>query len=88
MPHDTPKPSTHPQPTLADYCGWLPAGCRRPCYAPASLVLVRPSGHTLRFTCVAHAPAWAGRICGRYLVLEGAEWEARGRGYRGVELGG
>ena len=23
----------------------------RPCYAPAALVLVRPSGHTLRFTC-------------------------------------
>ena len=47
-----------------------------------------PSGQTVGFTCAAHAPAWAGRICGRYLVLERAEWEARGAGYRGVELGG
>jgi hypothetical protein len=72
---------------FADYCEWWPEGTRRPCYAPASLVLVRPSGETLRFTCAEHAPAWAGRVQGRYLLLERAEWEARGRGYRGVMLG-
>lgn len=63
-------------------------GTRRPCYAPASLVLVRPSGATLGFTCTEHAPAWAGGIHGKYLVLERDEWEARGRGYRGRMLGG
>jgi len=46
------------------------------------------SGHTLRFTCAGHAPAWAGCIHGRYLVLERKEWEARGAGYRGLQLGG
>ena len=57
-------------------------------YLCAALVLVRPSSETLGFTCVEHAPAWAGRIQARYLVLERDEWEARGRGYRGVMLGG
>ena len=42
----------------------------------------------MRFTCAEHAPAWASQIRGRYLVLERAEWEMSGRGYRGVELGG
>jgi hypothetical protein len=76
------------QPELADHCEWLPDGSRRPCYAPASLVLVRPAGQTLRFTCREHLPAWASRIRGRYLVLERDEWEARGAGYRGRMLGG
>lgn len=76
------------QPTLADFCQWWPEGQRRPCYGPAGLVLVRTSGHTVGFTCATHAPAWAGRIHGRYLVLERDEWEARGAGYRGTELGG
>jgi hypothetical protein len=73
---------------LLGYCEYLPAGGRRPCYAPAPLVLVRPDGETLRFTCADHLPAWATRIQGRYLVLERDEWEARGAGYRGVMLGG
>jgi len=41
---------------------------------------VRPSGETLRFTCAEHAPGWASRIRGRYLVLERDEWEAQGQG--------
>jgi hypothetical protein len=81
-------PSTDPQPSLADLCEWWPLGERRPCYAPASLVLVRPNGETLRFSCAEHRDAWATRIRGPYLVLERAEWEARGRGYRGPMLGG
>jgi len=72
------------QQTLADFCRYLPNGSRQPCYAPAGLVLVRPSGETLRFTCAEHAPAWARRIQGRYLVLERDEWEARGGGCRGA----
>lgn len=35
-------------PDLPDYCEYLPAGSRQPCYAPAPLVLVRPSGPALR----------------------------------------
>ena len=62
-------------------------GPERPCYAPAALVLVRPSGQTVGFSCAAHAPPWAGRIHGKYRVLERAEWEAGGAGYRGRELG-
>jgi hypothetical protein len=73
---------------LADYCEWWPLGEARPCYAPAGLVLVRPSGETLRFTCAEHLPAWATRIRGTYLVLERAEWEAQGAGYRSKMLGG
>jgi len=88
MPHNTPAPSTDPQRTLADFCEWLPDGSHRPCYAPAALVLVRPSGERLRFTCADHLPAWAARIQGPYLVLERDEWVARGRGYRGPMLGG
>ena len=72
---------------LADFREWLPDAARRPCYAPATRVLVRPSGETLDFSCVEHREAWAARIRGAYLVLEGAEWEARGAGYRGVVLG-
>jgi hypothetical protein len=44
---------TEPQHQLADYCQWLPDGSRRPCYGPASLVLVRPDGETLGFSCAA-----------------------------------
>lgn len=73
--------------TLADYCQWWPMG-DRPCYALAALVLVRPSGRTLGFTCAAHRDAWADQVHGGYVVLERAEWEARGAGYRGTELGG
>jgi hypothetical protein len=73
---------------LADFCEWLPDGSLQPCYAPAGLVLVRPNGDTIRFSCVEHREAWATRIRGRHLVLERDEWEARGSGYRGPELGG
>ena len=73
---------------LADYCEWLPDGSRQPCYAPASLVLVRPSGDTLRFTCGEHAPAWESQIHGKYVLLERDEWEVQGGGYRGPALGG
>ena len=79
---------TEAQRTLADYCQYLPDGSRQPCYAPASLVLVRPGGATLRFTCREHLPAWATRIHGRYLVLERDAWEVAGAGYRGAMLGG
>jgi hypothetical protein len=65
----------------------VPPGACRPCYAPASLVLVRPSGETLRF-CAEHLPAWAARVRGQYTVLERDEWEALGCGYRGRMLGG
>ena len=79
----------HPQDDLADYREFLPEGNRRPCYAPAAPVLVRPgSGGTLRFSCAEHRDTSATRIRGRYLALERAEWEARGRGYRGTALGG
>jgi hypothetical protein len=73
---------------LADYCLYLLDGSRQPCYAQASLVLVRPSGETLGFTCAEHREAWASRIQGRYLVLERDKWESRGAGYRGTHLGG
>jgi len=73
---------------LADFCERLPDGSRQPCYAPAGLVLVRPSGQTLRFTCAEHVPAWESRIQGRYLVLDRDKWEARGGGYQGAALGG
>jgi hypothetical protein len=76
------------QPDLADYCEWVPDGSRRPCYAPAALVLVRPTGQTLRFTCAEHLTAWAARVHGCYVVLERDEWEARGGGYCGAMLGG
>jgi hypothetical protein len=49
---------------LADYCSWWPRGHPEPCYAPASLVLVRPSGETLGFSCAEHLPAWAARVRG------------------------
>jgi hypothetical protein len=88
MPDDTTAPSTNPHPTLADFCEWLPDGGRQPCYAQASLVLVRPTGETLGFTCAEHREAWAARILGRYLVLGWDEWEARGAGYRGPMLAG
>lgn len=81
-------PSTAPQRTLPDFCEWLPEGGHQPCYAAAALVLIRPSGVTLRFSCAEHREAWAARIQGRYLVLEQEEWEARGAGYRGRGLGG
>jgi hypothetical protein len=64
------------------------ARSRQPCYPQASLVLVRPSGETLDFSCAEHREAWATRIRGRYVVLEGDEWVGRGRGYRGPMLGG
>jgi len=35
-----------------------------------------------------HAPACASGSRAGNVVLERAEWEARGGGYRGVELGG
>lgn len=73
--------------SLADYCLWWPLG-GKPCYALAELVLVRPGGQTLGFTCAAHRDAWAEQIHGAYRMLERAEWEARGAGYRGMMLGG
>ena len=80
--------TTSSQRDLAGYCEWLPDGSRQPCYAPAPLVLIRPSGETLRFTCAEHLPLWAGRVQGEYSVLSREEWVARGRGYRGKMLGG
>ena len=89
MPDDNSgPPSTQAQRSLADYCLYWPEGTRRPCYAPATLVVVRPNGERLDFSCADHLPAWAAHIQGRYLVLERDEWEARGRGYRGAMLGG
>jgi hypothetical protein len=79
---------TAPERDAADYCEWWLEDIRRPCYAQASFVLARPSGETLRFTCAEHAPAWAGRIHGKYVLLRRDEWEASGRGYRGRMLGG
>jgi hypothetical protein len=72
-----------PERELADFCEWWPEGTDRPCYAPASFVLVRPSGETLRFSCAEHLPGWAARVRGQYTVLARDEWEARGCGYRG-----
>jgi hypothetical protein len=88
MTDDTQPGSTHPQKSLADFCEWWPLGEPRPCYAQAELVIVRPSGETLGFSCRAHREGWADRIRGEYLVLERAEWESRGAGYRGKMLGG
>jgi len=79
---------TQPHHQLADYCEFFLDGARRPCYAQASLVLVRAIGETIRFTCAEHAPGWASRIQGNYLVLHRDEWEAQGAGYRGLMLGG
>ena len=69
-----------PQRDLADYCQFWLEDIRRPCYAQAGFVLVRPSGQTLGFSCATHRDAWTERIRGAYSVLERAEWEARGRG--------
>jgi hypothetical protein len=88
MPHDTPAVSTDPQRSLTDFCQWWPLGEPHPCYAQASLVLVRPSGQTLRFSCAMHRENWTGQIQGAYAVLERADWETRGAGYRGKMLGG
>jgi len=74
------------QPDLADFCEWWPLGEQRPCYAPAGLVVVRPSGQALRFSCDAHREGGAARIQGEYLVLERTDWEAQGGGYRGGTL--
>ncbi len=81
-------PTPQPSRELPDFCEYLPEGSHQPCYAAATLVLVRPGGQTLRFSCAKHRDAWASRIQGKYLVLERDEWEARGRGYRGPMLGG
>jgi hypothetical protein len=56
---------TEAQHDLADYGEYLSDGSRRPCYAPAGLVVVRPNGEALRFSCADHLPAWATRIQGR-----------------------
>jgi len=88
MAQDSRAVSTEAQRSLAKYCQWWPVGDPNPCYAPATFVFLRLSGETLRFTCRAHRDAWASRIRGPYLVLERAEWEVRGAGYCGVELGG
>jgi hypothetical protein len=86
--HGSGTPSTEGQRSLADFCEWWPLGETRPCYAPATIVLVRPSGERLRLSCAAHREAWAGQIRGGYSVLDLSAWEARGRGYRGAALGG
>ena len=85
---DSRTESTGPQTTLADLCLHWPEGTHRPCYQPATLVLTRPSGQTVGFSCPDHREAWAGRIHGAYVVLGRAEWEQQGNGYRGVELCG
>jgi len=51
-------------------------------------VVAELSASHLRFSCAEHRDAWAARIQWKYLVLERDEWVARGRGYRGTELGG
>ena len=63
MDQDSTAPSTDAQPSLADLCQWWPMG-GQPCYASAGLVLVRPSGRTLGFTCAGHREAWAGQVHG------------------------
>lgn len=73
---------------LVDYCEWWPLRAPRPCYAPASLVLVRPVRKALRFSCAAHRDAWAECIRGMHSVLDRADWQAWGSGYRGPMLGG
>ena len=88
MPPDTTDSSTDPQPTLAGYCLWWPVGEPEPCYDEAAFVLLRSSGEWLAFSCGAHRASWAARIGEDYLVLDRAEWEARGAGYRGPHLGG
>jgi len=88
MAQDSRAGSTETRRGLANRCEWWPLGECHPCYAPARFVLVRPTGETLRFVCRAHRDAWASRISGPYRVLERAEWEASGAGYRGVALGG
>src|SRR5690242_6483562 len=70
---------TAPQRDLPDHCEWWSEDTRRPCSAPVSLVLVRPGGQALRFTCAEHWPAWASRVQGWYRVLERAEWEGLAR---------
>jgi hypothetical protein len=71
MDQHSPTLSTEAQPSLADCCEWLPDGGRRPCYALASLVLARPNGEDLRFSCAEHRDAWASRIRGRYWCSSG-----------------
>ncbi len=88
MADDSAAPSTGPQRSLADYCLFLPTGSRQVCYAQAELVVMRPGGDTLAFSCRAHETAWADTIRGKYVVLERDEWEARGARYRGATLGG
>jgi hypothetical protein len=65
---------------------WWPLG-EKPCYAPASYMLVRRNGETLSPTCAKHLEAWRTQIVGEYEALTLEEWEARGRGYRGAALG-
>ena len=73
---------------LAHYCEWPPERSRRPCYAPAAFVPIRPGGETLRFT-MCGARARLGHPGSRPdVVLERDEGEARGGGYRGTMLGG
>ncbi len=84
---DSGAPSNQAQTSLSDFCLWWPPG-DRPCYAPASFVVTRPSGETLGFSCAKHREAWAGLIQGAYEVVERAEWEQNGCGYRGPMLGG
>jgi hypothetical protein len=80
--------SNQPQPELTHYCEWWPLGTAAPCYAPASFMLVRPSGERLRPTCAQHLEGWRAQIVGDYEALTLGEWESRGRGYRGRALGG
>lgn len=87
MADDSAAPSMSPQTTLAGYCLWHELG-EPYCYAQAELVIIRPSGETLGFSCSAHRDGWAPHIRGEFLVLKRAEWEARGAGYRGPMLGG
>jgi hypothetical protein len=50
---------TEAQRELADYCEYLPDGSRRPCYAAATLVLVRLGGEMLWFSCAGARPTEA-----------------------------
>ena len=66
----------------------VPEGRGSPATRRATLVLVRPGGDTLGFSCAEHRDAWAARIRGEYQVLKRDQWVAQGAGYRGVMMGG
>ena len=71
---------TQLQREVAHYCEYWPPGEPHPCHQPADLVLVRPKGELLRFTCSAHLSVWANLIQGEYFVLDCVECERKDGG--------